>query len=483
MAPPDTTADLALVRSLTRHWFVALVAFGLCLALGSAAALLPEKSYEATSTVSVEPTTGQQAATGVQTINFLMPSFIERVQSGPFRARVAKGLPAGVASAPVSVRGSVETGTGVLSITVGSKSRAATAAWANALAERLVAEMAPGEQPAPAPTPAPGSSATTSTTVQVMDLSVIDPASTPSSPSSPQVVPLLLGSALLGLFAALFATQMAARLRRSRDLPEQLRSRLGVPVLGEIPFMWQWRRRPVPVTQVLGDDSPQRLEAIKRLRVNVQLAMLDQQPGAVAVASIGVGEGKSTMTVAIGASLASVGHDVTLIDSDLRRPTLHTRTERPLSPGLAELEPGSAAELRRPTGLPGLSVVTAGVPSGHPADVVATKMPAALAELGGPGSLLLVDCPPLHLAAESRQVASDTGFVILVARARKLKLPRLEKLIEELRSSRVVVLGVVLNRTRRRALPKQYYGSAPTGSPSVPAGVPRVPAPAANADR
>jgi Mrp family chromosome partitioning ATPase/capsular polysaccharide biosynthesis protein len=482
VAPPEQTADLALVRSLTRHWFVALVAFSLCLAMGSAAALLPEKSYEATSTVSVEPTTGQQAATGVQTINFLMPSFIERIESKPFRDRVAEGLPTGVATAPVAVHGSVETGTGVLSITVGSESRSATAAWANALAERLLLEMAPGQrQPAPEPVPAPGSS--TTTTVQVMDLSLIDPASTPSAPSSPQVVPLLLGSALLGLFAALFATQLAARLRRSRDLPEQLRSRLGVPVLGEIPFMWRWRRRTVPVTQLLGDDSPQRLEALKRLRVNMQLAMLDQQPGAVAVASTGVGEGKSTMTVAIGASLASVGHDVTLIDADLRRPTLHLRTERPLSPGLADLEPGTAGELRHPTGLPGLSVVTAGVPEGHPADVVATKMPAALGELGTPGSLLLIDCPPFHLAAESRQVAAAAGFVILVARARKLKIPRLEKLVEELRSARVEVLGVVLNRTRRRTLPKQYYGSAPSAPTSTPAGPPRVPAPAANADR
>jgi Mrp family chromosome partitioning ATPase/capsular polysaccharide biosynthesis protein len=481
VAPPDTTADLALVRTLTRHWLVGLVVFGLCLAMGCAAALLPEKTYEANSTVSVEPTTGQQAATGVQTINFLMPSFIERVESQPFRRRVARALPAGVAAAPVSIRGSVKTGTGVLSISVSSQDRVATAAWANALAARLVTEMAPGDRSAPTPAPQPGS--TTSTTVQVMDLSLIDPASTPSSPSSPQVVPILLGSVLLGLFAALFATQMAARLRRARDLPEQLRSRLGVPVLGEIPFMWRWRRRPVPVTQVLGDDSPQRLEALKRLRVNVQLAMLDQQPGAVAVASTGVGEGKSTMTVAIGASLASVGHEVTLIDADLRRPTLHLRTERPLSPGLADLESGAAGELRRPTGLPGLSVVTAGVPNGHPADVVATKMPAALSELGAPGSLLLVDCPPLHLAAESRQVATDAGFVILVARARKLKVPRLEKLIEELRSSRVVVLGVVLNRTRRGALPKQYYGSAPQGPTSTPAGARRVPAPAANADR
>jgi Mrp family chromosome partitioning ATPase len=80
-------------------------------------------------------------------------------------------------------------------------------------------------------------------------------------------------------------------------------------------------------------------------------------------------------------------------------------------------------------------------------------------------------------------VATDTGFVILVARARKLKVPRLEKLIEELRSSRVEVLGVVLNRTRRRTLPKQYYGSTPAASTSAPASPERVPAPAANADR
>jgi Mrp family chromosome partitioning ATPase len=461
VARPDTTADLAVVRNLTSHWFVALVALGVCLAMGAAAALLPEKSYEATSTVSVEPTTGQQASTGVQTINFLIPAFIERIESRPFRSRAAEGLPAGVADAPVTVKGSAESGTGVIAITVGSTNRAATAAWANALAERLLAEEAPTATPAPEPAPSPGS--TTTTTVQVLDLALINPAATPSAPSSPQVLPLLVGSALLGLLAAVFATQVAARLRQARDLPEQLRTRLGVPVLGEIPFMWRWRRRPVPAGQLL-DDSPQRLEALKRLRVNVQLAMLDQQPSAVAVASTAVGEGKSTMTVAIGASLASVGHDVTLIDADLRRPTLHTRTERPLRPGLADLRPGAAAELRQPTGLEGLSVITAGVPDGHPADVVATKVPAALEELGAPGSLLLVDCPPLHLAAESRQMVAQAGFVILVARARKVKLERLEKLVDDLRSARVVVLGVVLNRTGRGSQPKQYYGSTNPGA-------------------
>lgn len=482
MAPPQPTTDLALVRSLTRHWLVALVTFSVCLALGAAAAFVPEKSYEATSTVSVEPTTGQQASAGVQTINFLIPSFIERVESRPFRDRVAEDLPPAVAGAPVSVTGSAESGTGVIAITVGSTDRAATAAWANGLAEALLAEGEPAEAP-PAPPPSPGS--TTTTTVQVLSLTVINPASVPSTPSSPQVVPLLLGSALLGAIAALFTSQLAARFRQSRDLPEQLRLRLGVPVLGEIPFVWRWRRRPVPVAQLLGDDSPQRLEAIKRLRVNVQLAMLDQQPRAVAVASTGVGEGKSTMTTVIGASLASVGHEVTLVEADLRRPTLHSRTERPLSPGLADLDEANAQSLVRPTGVPGLSVLTAGVPDGHPADVVARRIPLALEELGSAGSLLLVDCPPLDLAAESRQVASEAGFVILVARARKVKVARLEKLVEELRSSRIEVLGIVLNRTRRRTLPKEYYGSSPTPAAPAPAEgrAFETAAPAGNPDR
>jgi Mrp family chromosome partitioning ATPase/capsular polysaccharide biosynthesis protein len=482
VAPQGSTTDLALVRSLARHWIVALLAFSVCVALGAAAAFLPEKSYEATATVSVEPTTGQQASAGVQTINFLVPSFISRLESRPFRELVAERLPRAVAEAPVQVKGSAESGTGVIAVTVTSTARSATAAWANGLAEALLDQQAPAEEP---PAPPPSADSTTTTTVQVLSLSVINPASVPNRPSSPQVVPLLLGSALLGGIAALFVSQMAARLRQSRDLPEQLRLRLGVPVLGEIPFIWRWRRRPVPVAQLLGDDSPQRREAIQRLRVNVQLAMLDRQPRAVAVASTGVGEGKSTMTTAIGASLAYVGHQVTLIDADLRRPTLHQRTEQPLSPGLADLREGDAGSLVRPTGVPGLSVVTAGVPAGHPADVVARRIPVALRELGGAGSLLLIDSPPLHLAAESRQVASEAGSVILVARARKVKLARLEKLVEELRSARVEVLGIVLNRTRRRSLPKQYYGPSPSvGARAADEGpAVQVPAPAAGADR
>ena len=95
--------ELGLARALRRHWIVAGLAFTACLAVGLLGATVPEKSYRASATVSVEPTTGQQASAGVQTVNFLIPAFLERVRSGPFLDRVREDLPPKLQRAPVGV--------------------------------------------------------------------------------------------------------------------------------------------------------------------------------------------------------------------------------------------------------------------------------------------------------------------------------------------------------------------------------------------
>src|SRR5690242_19903860 len=89
--------------ALRRHWFLALLVFGLCVVPATAAGVLPAKTYKATAVVSVAPATDSSA---VSVANFLIPSFVQRVESSSFESQVGHQLPPGVGNVSVTLKAS-----------------------------------------------------------------------------------------------------------------------------------------------------------------------------------------------------------------------------------------------------------------------------------------------------------------------------------------------------------------------------------------
>jgi Mrp family chromosome partitioning ATPase len=90
------------------------------------------------------------------------------------------------------------------------------------------------------------------------------------------------------------------------------------------------------------------------------------------------------------------------------------------------------------------------VPDRHPADVIAFALPRALDALRSDDGLIVLDSPPLSGIAETAYIATVARHVILVLDPSGSNLPELERSMARLRESGVVLLGVVLNGTRRR---------------------------------
>jgi receptor protein-tyrosine kinase len=453
--------ESGIASGLLRHWIVAFIAFGACLAIGVAGAYLPEKKYRASATVLVSPTEDARfSGQAIQMANFVIPAYIDQVEGPDYRERARATLPPALQGVEVTVSAKVKReGSGLLSITVESTVPDATAAWANALADTLVADkVVPAEPAAPPPS---GTATTTTTLPAPLSLLTSERASVPGTPVWPQQRPLLLAGAALGLFAAVFATRFADRLDANRNVVELIRRRLGLAVLAEVPSVWSWRRRQISVDRLLSSDHPHTLEAFKTLRVNVELALLDADQAVVAVVSSRAGEGKSTVAIGLASSLAFAGREAVVIDGDLRRPTLHRRTDQPLSPGVADSDPANTETHLRPTGIDRLTVLPAGVPTGHPSDVIATQLPKVLQAARRPGRVIIIDSPPF-LVAEAVQLSVFAQRAVLVVRSSRFKIAELEKTADRLRASGVTVLGVVVNVTRQsRRSRKQYYGYQP----------------------
>ena len=416
--------------ALRRYWVLAFLVFVLCLGLGAAAAFLPTKTYRARASITslVEP--DSSAGNPSALIDYEMDNITLRAQSRAFLDAVGQDLTetdleSARAARTISTRR--DAGSPILVIQVESSSRQATAVWANAVANKLIDELPDESQ---------------------LILRLDGPAFTPQEAVAPQPTPILFGAGVLGLFLALLAAVGAARVRQALDVAEEVRSRFDAPVLGQIPPVRRLGRGNEAVAALLEDGPPELIEAFQSLRTNLDLLLLDHRPSAIAIASWSAGEGKSTVAAGLALSMAAVGRDVVVIDADLRRPTQHDRLGEPFGEGLADLGSMDVEQVLRRTRYEHLWFLPAGVPDRHPADVVTTALPRAHRALAAEGRLLLIDAPPLHGVAETPFVLSVAHHVILVVDAASVKLIELEQAVDRLRSSGLVLLGVVINRVR-----------------------------------
>ncbi len=161
--------------------------------VGAAASVLPAKVYTATETLSVEPT-GAPQASGIDMVNFLLPSIIVRIGSQTFHDQVLRTVGPAQQNAGVELRATNDLNSGVLYIDAIGKNALADANWASVAGSLILLDY--------------------NTSTSLVSVGSIQPAIVPTTPTSPQPVPLLIGSATLGIILGTAAIALLARPRR-----------------------------------------------------------------------------------------------------------------------------------------------------------------------------------------------------------------------------------------------------------------------------
>lgn len=421
--------------AVRRFWPLVLAVLGLFMLIGIAAAYLPQERYTASTLMFVEPASAQSLQFGArESLDLLLPSIVEQVSTRRFGRAVREAAGNDLGDTSISARS--EPGTGVLTITGESASPTQAALAANLAARQL----------------------TDNPLSDAVRFSVLDPAITPEQPSSPKRKPILLACFVLGAILAVFAAIAANTLRRRVTGADTIRQGYGLTVLGEIT-----RSRRIGQSAMVARDGgpPEILEEYHRLRTSFELLARDYRT--VAVTSWTQGEGKTTVTANLGWMLASLGREVTIVDLDLRRPSVHVPFGLDLFGGVADVGATSRRDRARTTArpkateLPGLEVFTAGTPREEPAKVIEDTFPAVVEMLDD--RLILVDTPPL-LAAETALIASMVDALVIVIDVRRRDPAELEALLQMLKLTQTTILGVVLNQVRKSARQSQisdYY--------------------------
>lgn len=234
---------------------------------------------------------------------------------------------------------------------------------------------------------------------------------------------------------------------------------------------------PVPPTK---DESAGRLvaledprsfpaEAYRVLRTNLHYANPDAPLKRVLVTSTAPGEGKSTTLSNLGVILAQADRSVLLVDSDLRRPTIHKIFRQKINPGLTSYLAGDSLfeAVIVKTAIPNLSVVPSGPIPPNPAELLSSRrMREFLDAASERFDLVLLDSPPVLAVTDACAVASMADGVLFVVGSGKIPESAMRRAKDQILAAQGRVLGAVINQFEARAADgysrtyyQRYYGT------------------------
>jgi capsular exopolysaccharide synthesis family protein len=428
-----------IVRTVRANWIVAAVTFVACLAIGGAYAVLPAKVYSASVVLLAQPPAGaSDPGSDVGAIQIEIPQIAVEAENATIDAQAQEQVPAHLRGAPVSISATGDPASNTVTISASSTDPRAAQAYANATAARVL-------------------KVTNRDAGSLLVLSELGAAELPTTPTNPRAT-VALASVAFGLILAVFAALAAGALRRF-VAADEISERLGIPVLGEVPVLTRSGLNPANMFTFAADERG--MEAFQQLRSHLHVMFQDTNP-VIAVTSCEQREGKSCVVSHTAWALATPGHFVVAIDGDLRRPTLHEIFNVDLSPGVSDIAAANGpTELLADTGNRYLELVPAGLATRHPADIAVADVPRLLRALRESDRTVVLDCPPITGVAETTILVAKADAVILVVDARKFNFESLEHGLAEIRAAGANVVGIVLNRVRRRKGASAYgYESA-----------------------
>lgn len=284
-----------------------------------------------------------------------------------------------------------------------------------------------------------------------------------------KTVPVFVVAGLMGLFGGLGLAFLAEISDKSFRTPEDVRLRLGLPIMGQIPFLHKKDMEAVKpgeagaprIARTLCTfHSPKSREAEAYRGVRTGLFYSTQGKGhkVIQITSPSMGDGKSTLAANLAISIAQAEKKVILIDADFRRPTVHHLFGLSPKRGLGSVIGGDAelAEVILPSGIPGLSILPCGPIPPNPAELLSLpRFKELLDYIREQFDFVIVDTPPLLAVTDPCMVVPLVDGVVLTLRISKQNRPAAQRAKEILATLAATVVGVVVNAVNHHG---QGYG-------------------------
>ena len=280
-------------------------------------------------------------------------------------------------------------------------------------------------------------------------IQILNPATVPGSPISPNMIRDLVQAALIGFFGialALLLEQLDDSVRSASDL-ERLTK--GLPTLGLIPLDEEWKDKDQPRLSLQSSPLSATAEAYRGLRTSLQYIALNRPMGIVQITSSTSSEGKSSTLANLALAFADAGMPVAVVGCDLRRPRIHQYFHVNGAIGLTSVLLGQSRldeALQQSPVHPNLRVLPSGPRPPNPSELLSldrtTQLIRALLQTH---AIVLLDCPPVLPVTDSLVLSRCVDASLLVAMSEHTSKRQLRQTLDRLEQVNSPLIGTILN--------------------------------------
>ncbi len=293
-------------------------------------------------------------------------------------------------------------------------------------------------------------------------LTVVDTAVVPDAPFSPNIRYNVMLAALIGGLLAVVAAILLEFLDDTVKSSDDVQRLTKLPTLGMITRLPDAK---TPTDTLVAVNTPRSMsaEAYRVLRTNVQFTSLGQAEPRLLVTSAAPAEGKTVTAANLAATMAQAGRSVILVDTDLRRPSIHKVFGIPNRMGVTNLllDPTLSVEsVLIETDVPDLRILPSGPLPPNPAELLASQvMQTRLAETQALADVVILDSPPVLVVADAAILGGSATEIILVVNAARTRSAAVKRAKDTLDQMGLHTVGVVLNNLPlRRGAGGYTYG-------------------------
>ncbi len=268
---------------------------------------------------------------------------------------------------------------------------------------------------------------------------VIDGASGPSGPISPDRNKYILLGLLLGLAVPGTVFLMIMFLDTKIHSRKDIKGKLSIPFIGDVPLDKD-------------EESSSVEEAFKIVRTNMAfMSKKDHPVQAIMTTSMGEGDGKTFISRNLAKSYVAAKKSVVLLDLDIRKGTLSTffgGHHVGVTNYLADPSLTLDDIIHHDKDVEGLDVISSGTHAPNPAELLMDeRLDELFAELRKRYEFIIADSVPVGMVADATiagRIADMTIFVVRAGRLDRRQLPDLETMYEEkkLRNMAIILNGV-----------------------------------------
>lgn len=305
----------------------------------------------------------------------------------------------------------------------------------------------------------------------ISNMKILDTAYTPPKELPVHRGLILIVSLILGFLVGLSAVITKVLFRNGVQDPDIIEENFGVSVNAIIPHSKNQEKisqainkavikKPRILAQEVADDMS--IEAIRSLRTNLQISMMERSSNIICVSGLTPGIGKSFVSLNLAYTLAKTSKDILLIDIDIRKGKIHRSFGIDPAPGITDYLKKEVklhdAIIHNYTGLSNLHFIPRGSIHKNPAELLQSEnMKNLLEELKKEYSTIIIDTPPILAVSDPIHIMKEADINLLLLSAGQHTMREINQAFNLLKVNDIKVDGAIFNFAKNTTARSYYY--------------------------